>query len=158
MTDQPLDTYQGVEFMFVRQILASKGGDIVTIAPSAKISDVVALMSKERIGAILVLDADARIAGIVSERDVARGLAEHGAALLEMSADRIMTSEVITCGPDDGIDKLMRKMTTGRFRHLPVVENAKMVGIVSIGDIVKHRLEELEAEASLLQDYIAGAA
>ena len=111
--------------MFVRQILASKGGDIVTIGPSAKISDVVALMSRERIGAIIVLDAETRIAGIVSERDVARGLAEHGAALLEMSADRIMTAEVITCGPDDGIDKLMRKMTTGRFRHLPVLENAK---------------------------------
>jgi len=144
--------------MFVSQILGNKGGDIVTISPSAKISDVVVLMNKERIGAIVVVDGDAAIAGIVSERDVARGLAEHGAALLEMSADRIMTADVITCAPDDGIDKLMRKMTTGRFRHLPVVDGANMVGIVSIGDIVKHRLEELESEASLLQDYIAGAA
>ncbi len=75
-----------------------------------------------------------------------------------MRAERLMTRDVETCGLDDGIDKLMRKMTTGRFRHLPVVEGGKIVGIVSIGDIVKHRLEELESEASLLQDYIAGAA
>lgn len=144
--------------MFVQQILKSKGGDIVSIGPSAGIADVAALMGKKRIGAVVVLDGDERIAGIVSERDITRGLAEHGAALLEMSADRIMTRTVVTCSPDDGIDGLMRKMTTGRFRHLPVVDQGKMVGIVSIGDIVKHRLEELEAESSLLQDYIAGAA
>ncbi|MGI9435254.1 MAG: CBS domain-containing protein [Geminicoccaceae bacterium] len=144
--------------MFVRQILASKGGDIVTINPSALISDVVALMGKERIGAVVVLDPDAHIAGIVSERDVTRGLAEHGAGLLTMQAHTIMTEDVVSCRPDDGIDKLMRKMTTGRFRHLPVVEKGSMIGIVSIGDIVKHRLEELESEASMLQDYIAGAA
>lgn len=144
--------------MFVRQILNNKGDSIVSIGPSAGIADVAALMKKERIGAIVVLDADERIAGIVSERDITRGLADHGAALLDMSADRIMTRDVVTCSPEDGIDGLMRKMTTGRFRHLPVVDKTKMVGIVSIGDIVKHRLEELEAEASLLQDYIAGAA
>lgn len=144
--------------MFVRQILSSKGSSIVSIGPSARIADVTSLMAEERIGAVVVLDADERLAGIVSERDITRGLAEHGAALLDMWADQIMTRDVITCSPDDGIDKLMRKMTTGRFRHLPVMEEAKMVGVISIGDIVKHRLEELEAEASLLQDYIAGAA
>lgn len=144
--------------MFVQQILASKGNDIVTIGPSAKLGDVVILMSKERIGALVVLDDDAHIAGIVSERDVTRGLAEHGADILNMTADKIMTSEVISCRPDDGVDKLMQKMTAGRFRHLPVLDKGKMVGIVSIGDIVKFRLEELEAEASMLQDYIAGAA
>ena len=144
--------------MFVRQILTSKGGDIVSIGPSARIADVAALMGEKRIGAIVVLEADERIVGIVSERDVTRGLAEHGAALLSMTTDQIMTRDVVTCTPEDGIDKLMRKMTTGRFRHLPVIEKTNMVGIVSIGDIVKHRLEELENEASLLQDYIAGAA
>ena len=144
--------------MFVRQILNSKGDNIVSIAPSARIADVAALMSKERVGAVVVLDTDERLTGIVSERDITRGLADHGTALLELRADQLMTRDVVTCSPDDGIDKLMRKMTTGRFRHLPVVEKAKMLGIVSIGDIVKHRLEELEAEASLLQDYIAGAA
>jgi CBS domain-containing protein len=144
--------------MFVRQILAGKGGDITSIGPSARIADVAALMSEKKIGAVVVLEADDRIVGIVSERDITRGLAEHGAVLMDLSADRMMTRDVVTCSPDDGIDKLMRKMTTGRFRHLPVVDKAKIVGIVSIGDIVKHRLEELESEASLLQDYIAGAA
>jgi CBS domain-containing protein len=144
--------------MFVRQILSSKGDAIVSIQPTARIADVTILMSQERIGAVVVLDASGRLSGIVSERDIARGLAEHGSALLEMGADQIMTRDVVTCSPDDGIDGLMRKMTTGRFRHLPVIEQAKIVGIVSIGDIVKHRLEELEAESSLLQDYIAGAA
>ena len=144
--------------MLVRQILNSKGGDIVSIAPSARVADVAALMSKERIGAVVVLDTDERLAGIVSERDITQGLADHGTSLLEMRADQLMTSEVVTCSPDDGIDKLMRKMTTGRFRHLPVMDETTMLGIVSIGDIVKHRLDELEAESSLLQDYIAGAA
>ncbi|MEZ5932661.1 MAG: CBS domain-containing protein [Alphaproteobacteria bacterium] len=130
----------------------------MSIGPKARIAEVAALLSKERVGAVVVLDADQRLAGIVSERDIARRLAEHGAALLDMSADQIMTREVVTCSPDDGVDKLMRKMTTGRFRHLPVMEGATIVGLVSIGDIVKHRLEQLESEASLLQDYIAGAA
>jgi CBS domain-containing protein len=144
--------------MFVRQILRDKGDNIVSTGPKARIADVAALMSKERVGAVVVLDADRRLVGIVSERDITRGLAEHGAALLDMHAEQIMTREVITCSPDDGVDKLMRKMTIGRFRHLPVMEGRAMVGVVSIGDIVKHRLEQLEAEASLLQDYIAGAA
>jgi len=144
--------------MFVRQILQSKGRDIVSIVPSARVIDISILMKREQVGAVLVKDSDDRLVGIVSERDVARGLAEHGAALLDRRADQIMTRDVVTCSPDDGIDKLMRKMTTGRFRHLPVIDRARLVGIVSVGDIVKHRLEELENEASLLQDYIAGAA
>ncbi|MEM7043714.1 MAG: CBS domain-containing protein [Pseudomonadota bacterium] len=144
--------------MFVRQILSSKGDSIVSIAPTARIADIAALMSKERVGAVVVLEGGERLVGIVSERDVTLGLAAHGNALLEMRADQLMTRDVVTCSPDDGIDRLMRKMTTGRFRHLPVVDGTKVAGIVSIGDIVKHRLEELEAESSLLQDYIAGAA
>ncbi len=144
--------------MFVRQILRSKGEAIVSIQPTARIADITALMSQKRIGAVVVLDARGQLVGIVSERDIARGLAEHGATLLDMNASQIMTRDIVTCSPDDGIDRLMRKMTTGRFRHLPVMEKATLVGIVSIGDIVKHRLEELESEASLLQDYTAGAA
>lgn len=148
----------GYGFMFIQQILTSKGDDIITIGPSAKLADVAKLMSKERVGAVVVLDDDANIAGIVSERDITRGLAEHGADILTMTADKVMTADVVTCRPEDGIDKLMQKMTTGRFRHIPVMDKGKMVGIVSIGDIVKFRLEELEAEASMLQNYIAGAA
>ena len=144
--------------MFVRQILAGKGGEIVSISPTATIAEVATLMRKKGVGAVVVASPGGAIAGIVSERDVTRGIADHSSALLEMSVDRIMTKEVVTCTPEDGTDKLMRKMTAGRFRHLPVLDKGKMVGIVSIGDIVKTRLEELEAEASLLQDYIAGAA
>lgn len=144
--------------MFVRQILGSKGDNIVSIGPTARVMDVAALMRKKRVGAVLVLNEDKRLLGIVSERDVAHGLAKHGTALLDMTADRIMTREVVTCSPDDGIAVLMREMTRGRFRHLPVVDEGKMVGVVSIGDIVKYRLEELESESTLLQDYIAGAA
>jgi len=144
--------------MFVHQILERKGGDIVSVGPKTNLADVAKLMGKERVGAVVVLDDDTQIAGIVSERDITRGLADHSAAILAMSADQIMTAEVVTCRPDDGVDKLMQKMTSGRFRHLPVLDKGKMVGIVSIGDIVKCRLEELETEASMLQDYIAGAA
>ncbi|MGI9451893.1 MAG: CBS domain-containing protein [Geminicoccaceae bacterium] len=144
--------------MFVHQILDSKGNDIVTVGPKTNLADVAKLMGQERVGAVVVLDDDTQIAGIVSERDITRGLAEHGAAILAMSADQVMTAEVVTCGPDDGVDKLMQKMTAGRFRHLPVLDKGSMVGIVSIGDVVKSRLEELETEASMLQDYIAGAA
>jgi CBS domain-containing protein len=115
-------------------------------------------MNAKRIGALVVLDQDANIAGIVSERDITRGLAEHGADILSMTVAQIMTADVVTCRPENGVGELMKKMTTGRFRHLPVVDQGKLVGIVSIGDIVKFRLEELEAEASQLQDYIAGAA
>ncbi len=144
--------------MFVRQILADKDGNVVTTSPDAMLSDVVVLMDKKRIGAVVVLDADANLVGIVSERDINRGLAAYGVDLLTMRTDEVMTADVVTCSPDDSTENLMRKMTAGRFRHLPVTENGKLVGIVSIGDVVKHRLEELEAESSMLQDYIAGAA
>ncbi len=144
--------------MLVRQILDQKGVDITTIHASATIADIVAILAEERIGAVVVIDHNGQIDGIVSERDVTRKLAEHGAEVLTMTAFDIMTVEVVTCHPDDDIDKLMRKMTAGRFRHLPVIGQGKILGIVSIGDIVKHRVEELENESSLLQEYIAGAA
>lgn len=144
--------------MLVRQVLADKEGRVVTTSPDAKLSDVVVLMNEKRIGAVIVLDADANLAGIVSERDINRGLAVHGVDLLTMRVDEVMTADVVTCTPDDSTDNLMRKMTAGRFRHLPVIDKGRLVGIVSIGDVVKHRLEELEAESSMLQDYIAGAA
>ena len=98
------------------------------------------------------------LCGIISERDLARGLADHGAKLLDMRVSQLMTADVVTCSPDDGIDQLMHTMTEGRFRHLPVIEDGRMIGIISIGDVVKHRLQELEAETNLLHDYIAGGA
>ena len=142
--------------MLIGQILAAKGSDVVTTRPDASVADVVRLLKEKRIGAVVVTDARGNVVGIISERDVALGLADHGAALLDKKVRQIMTKDVVTCAPDDGVEKLMQTMTEGRFRHLPVVQDGRMVGIISIGDVVKHRLQELETEAHLLHDYIAG--
>ena len=144
--------------MLIAQILAAKGREVVSTRPDATIAEVAGLLKAKRIGAVVVTGEDGALCGIISERDLARGLAEHGADLLQMCVRNLMTAEVSTCAPDDGIDKLMQQMTEGRFRHLPVVQDGRMIGIISIGDVVKHRLQELEAETHLLHDYIAGGA
>ncbi|MEM7024617.1 MAG: CBS domain-containing protein [Pseudomonadota bacterium] len=143
--------------MLVGQILAAKGGSVTSTRPDATIADVAALLRREKIGAVVVIEAGT-LCGIISERDLARGLADHGAELLEMKVGQLMTRDVVTCTPEDGIDHLMQKMTEGRFRHLPVMHGGEMIGIISIGDVVKHRMDELEAETHQLQDYIAGSA
>jgi CBS domain-containing protein len=144
--------------MLIAQILAGKGREVVSTRPDATVAEVAALLKARRIGAVVVTDDDGGLCGIISERDLARGLADHGADLLQMRVRDLMTTEVSTCAPDDGIDKLMQQMTEGRFRHLPVVQDGRMIGIISIGDVVKHRLQELEAETHLLHDYISGGA
>jgi CBS domain-containing protein len=144
--------------MLIAQILAGKGSDVVSTRPDATIAEVAGLLKEKRIGAVIVTDADGALCGIISERDIARGLANHGGKLLDMKVARLMTADVVTCSPDDGIEKLMQTMTEGRFRHLPVVKDGKLSGIISIGDVVKHRLKELEAETHMLQDYIHGGA
>jgi len=144
--------------MLIAQILAGKGRDVVTTRPDATIAEVAKLLKVKRIGAVVVIDADGQLCGIISERDLARGLANHGAKLLDMKVARLMTANVVTCSPDDGLATLMQQMTDGRFRHLPVVKDDKLIGIISIGDVVKHRLKELEAETHMLQDYIHGNA
>jgi CBS domain-containing protein len=144
--------------MLIAQILAGKGRDVVTTRPDATVAEVASLLKARRIGAVVVTDAAGGLRGIVSERDLACGLADHGARLLEMRVSQLMTGDVVTCSPEDGIGQLMHTMTERRFRHLPVIENGRMIGIISIGDVVKHRLQELEAETNLLQDYIAGGA
>ena len=144
--------------MLIAQILAGKSPDVVTTRPDATIAEVAKLLKAKRIGAVVVTDADGGLCGIISERDLARGLADHGADLLTLRVGDLMTREVSTCSPDDGIDQLMQQMTEGRFRHLPVVADGKMIGIISIGDVVKHRLQELEQEAHMLHDYISGGA
>jgi CBS domain-containing protein len=143
--------------MLVGQILAAKGSKVVSTRPDATIAEVAGLLRREKIGAVVVLEAGA-LCGIISERDLARGLADHGAELLEMTVDQLMTREVVTCTPETGIDHLRQLMTEGRFRHLPVLQDGNVSGIVSIGDVVKHRLDELETETHQLQDYIAGTA
>lgn len=141
--------------MLVGQILAAKGHKVVTTRPDATIAEVVRLLRREKIGALVVTEA-ARLCGIISERDLARGLADYGVEILEMKVGQLMTSDVVTCSPEDSLDHLRQTMTEKRFRHLPVLQDGKMIGIISIGDVVKHRLDELEMETHQLQDYIAG--
>jgi CBS domain-containing protein len=144
--------------MLIGQILANKGRDVVSTRPAATIAEVAKLLKAKRIGAVVVMDDAGALCGIISERDLARGLADYGAKLLEMRVSQLMTSEVHTCTPDDDLEKLMKQMTEGRFRHLPVIRDSEMIGIISIGDVVKHRLHELESETHMLHDYIAGGA
>jgi CBS domain-containing protein len=142
--------------MKVAQILKGKKAGVVTVRPTSSIDAVVHRMKLERIGAVIVSPDGKSIVGILSERDILRALAEHGAALLELKAEDLMTREVTTCGREDTLQNVMARMTHHRIRHLPVVEQGELVGIVSIGDAVKSRLEEVEMEANVLRDsYLA---
>lgn len=142
--------------MGIAAILSGKRPDVVTIAPDAKVSDAAALLTTRRIGATVVM-LDGVLLGVMSERDVMRALAVNGAAALTMAVRDVMTSPVITIGPGDSVAGALGLMTERRIRHLPVVESGKLVGIVSIGDLVKARIEEAEQEALALKDYIASA-
>ncbi len=143
--------------MTVRAILDLKGRDVTTITPDKTLGDAASLLSQHKIGALVVTGADRRVTGILSERDIVKAVSAGGAAALEEKITARMTREVITCGPQDTMTELMGHMTAGRFRHLPVVENGRLVGIISIGDVVKHRLAEMERESSALRDYIRTA-
>ncbi len=141
--------------MIVKNILAGKrGGNVVTIEPTADLTAAVKLLAERRIGAVVILGADHRIVGILSERDIVRTLAERGPTALSELVGQVMTRDVKTCSEADTIEDLMGRMTTGKFRHMPVVEQEKLIGIVSIGDVVKNRVEEIEHEAEALRDYI----
>jgi CBS domain-containing protein len=140
--------------MFVSDILAQKGGLVFTVTPGTSIAQLSQQLSTRRIGSVLVLDGEGSVAGIVSERDLVRALASHGAKAMELEARQVMTREVVTCDPDDSIDQVMQTMTSGRFRHLPVVRHGELLGLVSIGDVVKARLEETKHETEALKAYI----
>lgn len=140
--------------MFVSDILSQKGNAIFTVAPAASVAEISQQLSARRIGSVLVLDVDGSVAGIVSERDLVRALARHGAAALALEARQVMTRGVVTCDPDDSIDRVMQTMTEGRFRHIPVVRRGELLGLVSIGDVVKARLEETRHETEALKAYI----
>ena len=144
--------------MLVRHIVSVSGADVATARPDATIADAAKLLKERNVGALVIMTEDGQLAGILSERDLVRGLPDHGADLLALKVKDRMTAEVTTCNPDDRIDGIMKLMTEGRFRHLPVVEEGKLVGIISIGDVVKSRLEELESETTTLREYIAGSA
>ncbi|MBV8654389.1 MAG: CBS domain-containing protein [Alphaproteobacteria bacterium] len=142
--------------MNVEAILRSKGRSVATIPSSATVGTAVHELKTRGIGALVVNDDDNAVAGILSERDVVHALAEHGAALLTMKVDQLMTKRVVTCRPEDTVAELMARMTERRFRHLPVLKDGALIGIVSIGDLVKNRIEEVEFEADSLRSFIAG--
>jgi CBS domain-containing protein len=143
--------------MTVRAILTLKGRDCVTIAPDATLKDAAQSMAKHKIGSLVITGAERRVVGILSERDIVAALAAQGESALTRQVGSVMTREVVTCGEDETIPNLMQRMTAGRFRHVPVVERGALVGIVSIGDVVKHRLAELQRDHDALKEYIATA-
>lgn len=140
--------------MLVRNILQRKGRWVATVAGATPVVEAARELSRHGIGAVVVSDDGRTIQGILSERDIVRGVAEQGPAALDRPVASFMTTEVHTCQPDDTVDSLMAIMTERRFRHLPVVEGGEMVGIVSIGDVVSRRVEELQTEAQALHEYL----
>jgi CBS domain-containing protein len=143
--------------MTVRAILDLKGRDVVTIAPERTLGEAARLLSEHKIGSLVVIGAGHRVSGILSEREIVKTVSRMGARALEIPITDVMTREVVVCGPHDNMAHLMNRMTAGRFRHLPVVEEGRLAGIVSIGDVVKFRLAEIERESSALRDYIMTA-
>jgi len=143
--------------MHVAEILAKKGSDVVTVRPDDTIGAVVDLLADRRFGALVVSSGDASIDGIISERDIVRGLSTVTNGLRDQPVSSLMTSPVRTCVGTDGIGELMEQMTEHRIRHLPVEEDGRLVGMISIGDVVKWRVTELEEEARHLEGYISGA-
>jgi CBS domain-containing protein len=140
--------------MFVSDILAQKGGLVFTVTPGTTVAQVAQQLSTRRIGSVLVMAGTDSIAGIVSERDLVRALALHGAEALDFEVRQVMTRDVVTCHPDDLIEQVMGMMTDGRFRHLPVLDRGDLIGLISIGDVVKARLTETRHEAEALKAYI----
>jgi CBS domain-containing protein len=138
--------------MKVSEILNAKGASVVTVRPHETIDALAHRFKLERIGSAVVSSDGSSIDGIISERDVVRGLAEHREELLAKTVADLMTRSVSTCGPDDSVKDIMRIMTQKRIRHLPVTAGGKLIGIISIGDVVKNRLDDMELEANVLRD------
>jgi CBS domain-containing protein len=143
--------------MTVKSILLSKGREVTSIEPTATLESAIALLAQRRIGALVVLGPERRVIGILSERDIVRVLAELGPAVLSAPIAQVMTRKVSTCSESDTVSALMEQMTAGKFRHVPVIDRERVIGIISIGDVVKHRLGEMERESEALRDYIQTA-
>lgn len=141
--------------MNVGAILAHKGRNVITISQDITLQDVSEILAKNGIGSIVVLDESESVIGIISERDIVRVLAEKGPKVLQEPVKICMTEEVITCSERDSVEQVMTAMSSGRFRHMPVVENGKLLGIISIGDVVKSKIEVAEKDAEHLRQYIA---
>jgi CBS domain-containing protein len=142
--------------MTVRSILDSKGHQVVSVGPDAKLSEAVRTLGERKIGAVLVMAAGS-IEGILSERDIVRVLGQRGAAVLDEPVGAVMTRKVVGCRPTDTVASLMEMMTVGKFRHLPVMDEGRVIGLISIGDVVKRRVQDYEAEQEALRDYIKTA-
>jgi CBS domain-containing protein len=141
--------------MLIQHILATKGSDVVAVRSADTIAHAAATLRANRIGAVIVSDDDgATVAGILSERDIVRVIADDGAAALDQPVSAVMTAEVFTCDPTATLEQLMATMTELRIRHIPVVAEGRLVGVISIGDVVKHRVGELSQEAKTLHDYV----
>ena len=141
--------------MNVAMILKLKGREVITSGPDASLLDIAEMLGKHGIGSVVITGADGKVAGIVSERDIVREIGRAGAKVLKEPVKTCMTTTVVTCREADTIDRLMAEMTAHRFRHMPVVERGRLVGLVSIGDVVRMRIAEAEMEAAAMRDYIA---
>lgn len=142
--------------MKLSRILQHKGSDVATVAPERPILEVVTELRQRRIGAVIVTDENGSMVGILSERDVVHVIADRGPDLSQLTAADLMTAEVQSCTPDHDVNFVMRQMTDGGFRHVPVLRDGKLAGVISIGDVVRARIDELENERAELQRYIAG--
>lgn len=140
--------------MKLSQLLDKKGRETITVDASETLSTVFSVLSEHKIGALVVCNQQKEVVGIISERDLVRAIAKDGERTLSWPVDSCMTSDVITCTEDDTVNDVMEKMTSGRFRHMPVVKNKKLTGVISIGDVVKNRIEEVEREAADIRAYI----
>jgi CBS domain-containing protein len=140
--------------MKIAAILETKGHTVHSVLPWLTVAEVVERLGRLGVGAVLVCDENKEIKGIVSERDIVRALRRHGGALLSMPVSEVMTSYVETCDPDETVAHAMARMTAGRYRHLPVVSGGRLVGMVSIGDLVKNRVREMEMETGVLRDAV----
>ena len=141
--------------MLVSNIFRQKGDQVITVRPEATIAEATDILKQEHIGALIVMGDDGALAGILSERDIVRAMPGHGRETVELRVEQLMTRTVVTCSPGDHVHEIMKMMTDGPFRHLPVVSEGKILGIISIGDVVKSRLDELEFETSQMRDFIS---
>ncbi len=143
--------------MTLARILSGKGRDTVTMAPHRTLREIVQTLSEKRIGAVVITGADGEVLGIFSERDLVRALGKHGPDVLDDAASRHMTARVVTATEDMTVNQAMERMTDGRFRHIPIVDNGRLTGLVSIGDVVKYHIAEIEHERQQMLEYIGTA-
>ncbi|MCJ2083427.1 CBS domain-containing protein [Methylobacterium sp. J-090] len=143
--------------MTVARILAEKGRSVVTVEPQRTLDEAIHLLAEKRIGAVVVSDVEGAVLGILSERDIMRALARQGAGALDALVSEHMTATVVTCARDTSVEDVMHLMTDGRFRHVPVLEEGRLAGLISIGDVVKRRIAAVEAEHQAMRDYITMA-